>query len=69
HDRTLIVPVVLLIILAILIGLLRALLLPLLLVATVALNFAATLGVSSLVFRHVFGFTGTDASVPLYGFV
>ncbi|SCD42769.1 putative drug exporter of the RND superfamily [Streptomyces sp. SolWspMP-sol7th] len=59
----------LLIILAILIGLLRALLLPLLLVATVALNFAATLGVSSLVFRHVFGFTGTDASVPLYGFV
>ncbi|ASY33414.1 MMPL family transporter [Streptomyces sp. CLI2509] len=69
HDRTLIVPVVLLIILAILVGLLRALLLPLLLVATVALNFAATLGVSSLVFRHVFGFTGTDASVPLYGFV
>ncbi|MFG3157781.1 MMPL family transporter [Streptomyces sp. NPDC048219] len=69
HDRTLIVPVVLAIILVILIGLLRSLLLPVLLVATVALNFLATLGVSALVFRHVFGFSGTDASVPLYGFV
>ncbi|MET8135211.1 MMPL family transporter [Streptomyces sp. NPDC005251] len=69
HDRTLIVPVVLAIILVILIGLLRSLLMPVLLVATVALNFLATLGISSLVFRHGFGFTGTDASVPLYGFV
>ncbi|MFF5932325.1 MMPL family transporter [Streptomyces sp. NPDC012508] len=69
RDRMLIVPVVLAIILVILVGLLRSLLLPLLLVATVALNFVATLGVSALVFEHVFGFTGTDSSVPLYGFV
>ncbi|BDD70208.1 MULTISPECIES: MMPL family transporter [Streptomyces] len=69
EDRTLIVPVVLAIILVILILLLRSLLMPVLLVATVALNFLATLGVSALVFTHVFGFSGTDASVPLYGFV
>ncbi|PVC68630.1 MMPL family transporter [Streptomyces sp. CS081A] len=69
RDRTLIVPVVLAIILVILVALLRSLVLPLLLVATVALNFAATLGVSALVFEHVLGFTGTDSSVPLYGFV
>ncbi|MDX3633324.1 MMPL family transporter [Streptomyces europaeiscabiei] len=69
RDRTLIVPVVLALILLILTGLLRSLLLPVLLVATVALNFLATLGVSALVFQHVFGFTGTDPSVPLYGFV
>ncbi|MFG2591052.1 MMPL family transporter [Streptomyces sp. NPDC048438] len=69
HDRNIIVPVVLVIILVILIGLLRSLLMPLLLVATVALNFLATLGISSLVFQHVFGFSGTDSSVPLYGFV
>ncbi|PIM67077.1 hypothetical protein CTU88_39395 [Streptomyces sp. JV178] len=69
RDRTLIVPVVLAVILLILVGLLRSLLLPVLLVATVALNFLATLGVSALVFQHVFGFTGTDPSVPLYGFV
>ncbi|MFE7511640.1 MMPL family transporter [Streptomyces sp. NPDC057540] len=69
RDRTLIVPVVLVIILVILVGLLRSLLLPVLLVATVALNFLATLGVSALVFEHVFGFKGTDSAVPLYGFV
>ncbi|WP_328557292.1 MMPL family transporter [Streptomyces sp. NBC_00358] len=69
HDRTLIVPVVLAIILVILTGLLRSLLMPVLLVATVGLNFLATLGISSLVFRYGFGFSGTDASVPLYGFV
>ncbi|MGW1958084.1 MMPL family transporter [Streptomyces sp. NPDC001920] len=69
RDRTLIVPVVLAIILLILTVLLRSLLMPVLLVATVALNFLATLGISALVFTHVFGFTGTDPSVPLYGFV
>ncbi len=69
RDRTLIVPVVLVIIFLILTVLLRSLLMPALLVATVALNFLATLGVSALVFRYVFGFGGTDPSVPLYGFV
>ncbi|MFF9489398.1 MMPL family transporter [Streptomyces sp. NPDC014676] len=69
HDRTVIVPVVLGVILLILVLLLRSLLVPVLLVATVALNFLATLGVSSLVFEHLLGFSGTDASVPLYGFV
>ncbi|HWM39430.1 MAG TPA: MMPL family transporter [Streptomyces sp.] len=69
HDRSLIVPVVLLIILVILAALLRALVIPLLLVATVALNFLATLGVATLVFDNLLGFEGTDASVPLYGFV
>ncbi|MFE9559632.1 MMPL family transporter [Streptomyces sp. NPDC006487] len=69
HDRTLIIPVVLVIILAILIALLRSLLMPLLLVATVALSFVATLGVSAIVFQQLLGFSGTDSSVPLYGFV
>ncbi|WP_105971100.1 MMPL family transporter [Streptomyces geranii] len=69
HDRTVIVPVVLGIILLILMMLLRSFLVPVLLVATVALNFLATLGVSALVFQHLLGFSGTDASVPLYGFV
>jgi RND superfamily putative drug exporter len=69
RDRALIVPVVLAVILLVLAVLLRSLLMPALLVATVALNFVATLGIASLVFTHVFGFTGTDPSVPLYGFV
>ncbi|GAA2529589.1 MMPL family transporter [Streptomyces levis] len=69
RDRTVIVPVVLAVILLILTALLRSLLVPVLLVATVGLNFLATLGVSALVFEHLLGFSGTDASVPLYGFV
>ncbi|MER6098294.1 MMPL family transporter [Streptomyces sp. NPDC001728] len=69
HDKNLIIPVVLAIILVILIALLRSLLLPVLLVATVGLNYLATLGIAGLVFEYGFGFSGTDASVPLYGFV
>ncbi|WP_433544117.1 MMPL family transporter (plasmid) [Streptomyces sp. CA-294286] len=68
-DRAVIVPVVLAIILVILALLLRSLVMPVLLVVTVALNFVATLGVSALVFTYVFGMSGTDSSVPLYGFV
>ncbi|AXE24588.1 hypothetical protein C0216_14965 [Streptomyces globosus] len=68
RDRNVIVPIVLGIILLILVVLLRALVVPVLLVATVALNFLATLGVAALVF-DLLGFSGTDASVPLYGFV
>ncbi|MFF8670916.1 MMPL family transporter [Streptomyces sp. NPDC015242] len=69
RDRTVIVPIVLGVILLILMVLLRSLLVPVLLVATVGLNFLATLGVSALVFENLLGFSGTDASVPLYGFV
>jgi RND superfamily putative drug exporter len=69
RDRTVIVPIVLAVILLILMVLLRSLLVPVLLVATVGLNFLATLGVSALVFGNLLGFSGTDASVPLYGFV
>ncbi|MCM1969743.1 MMPL family transporter [Streptomyces sp. G1] len=69
RDRMLIIPVVLVIILIILVGLLRSLLMPLLLVATVALSFVATLGISAIVFQQLLGFSGTDSSVPLYGFV
>ncbi|MFI6103331.1 MMPL family transporter [Streptomyces sp. NPDC051310] len=69
RDRALIIPVVLAIILLILVGLLRSLLVPVLLIVTVALNFLATLGVAALVFERALGFGGTDASVPLYGFV
>ena len=69
RDRAVIIPVALLVILAILGLLLRAAAAPVLLILTVVLSFAATLGVSALVFEHVFGFAGADPSVPLFGFV
>ncbi|WP_370618032.1 MMPL family transporter [Mumia sp. Pv 4-285] len=69
HDRTLIIPVVLIVILLVLIVLLRSVLAPVLLVATTVLSFFSTLGVAALVFEHGFGWPGADPSVPLYAFV
>ncbi|MGW0173536.1 MMPL family transporter [Rhodococcus sp. NPDC003322] len=69
HDRNLIIPVVSLVVLAILCLLLRSLLAPLLLMGTVILSFAATLGISSIVFNHILGFPGADPVVPLFAFV
>jgi RND superfamily putative drug exporter len=69
HDRNLIIPLVLLVILLILILLLRSIVAPLLLIGSVVLSFAATLGISALVFNHLFRFPGADPAVPLYGFI
>ncbi len=69
HDRTVIIPIVLAVVFVILALLLRALVAPLLLIATVVLSFAAALGVSALVFRHIFGFGGADTAFPLFVFV
>jgi putative drug exporter of the RND superfamily len=68
-DTILLIPVALVIVLVILIGLLRALVAPLLLVATVVLSFLAALGVGAIVFDVVFGFPGSDASLPLFAFI
>ncbi|NUS73481.1 MAG: MMPL family transporter [Corynebacteriales bacterium] len=69
RDLRVIVPIVLLVIFVILAFLLRALVAPVLLIATVVLSFAATLGVSALVFDHVFGHPTSDPSIPLFGFI
>ncbi|MGC8464213.1 MAG: MMPL family transporter [Acidimicrobiales bacterium] len=69
HDRNLLVPLVLAVVLVMLGLLLRSLLAPVLLVATVLLSYLASLGVSAVVFRHVFGFPGFDPTVPIFGFV
>ena len=69
HDRDLIIPVILAVVFVILALLLRAIVAPIMLIATVVLSFAAALGVSALVFDHVFGFGGADTSFPLFVFV
>ena len=69
HDNKVIIPLVLVVVMIVLMVLLRAVLSPLLLVATVVLSFGASLGISSLIFRHLFGFAGADASLPLFVFV
>jgi RND superfamily putative drug exporter len=69
RDNRVIIPIVLILIAIILGLLLRSILAAGLLLVTVVLSFAATLGVCALVFEHVFGFAGTDASFPLFAFV
>jgi RND superfamily putative drug exporter len=64
-----IIPTILVVIFIILALLLRSLIAPVLLVSTVVLSFAATLGVSHLVFEYVFGFPGSDPLFPLFAFV
>ena len=69
HDRNLIIPIVLLVILVVLGILLRALIAPVLLILTVLLSFTATLGVSAVVFNHVFDFANADPGFPLFAFI
>jgi len=68
-DRTLIIPLVLLSILGLMMILLRSIAAPILVVGSVALSYAAALGVSAVVFNVVFGFSGADPTVPLFAFV
>ncbi len=69
RDLRVIVPTILLVIFVVLALLLRSIVAPLLLVAANVVSFAATIGISALVFQHVFGFHSSDPSIVLYGFV
>jgi putative drug exporter of the RND superfamily len=68
-DSVVIPPIILLVVLLILVGLLRALIAPLVLVGTVILSFLAALGVGYFTFDVIFGFPGSDPSLPLFAFV
>jgi RND superfamily putative drug exporter len=69
HDSKLIPPIALAVVLLILIALLRAVTAPLVLIGTVILSFGAALGVGFVVFDLVFGFPGSDPSLPLFAFI
>ena len=69
HDRNLLIPLILGVVLIILALLLRAVVAPLLLIGTVVLSFGSSMGLSFLVFKHLFKFAGADTSVPLFVFV
>ena len=69
NDRNVIIPLILAVVFLILALLLRAIVAPIMLIATVVLSFGAALGVSALVFSHLFHFGGADTSFPLFVFV
>jgi RND superfamily putative drug exporter len=68
-DSIVIPPIILLVVFLILIGLLRAVVAPLVLVGTVIISFLAALGVGYFFFDVIFGFPGSDPSLPLFAFV
>ncbi|RAE44941.1 MMPL family transporter, partial [Burkholderia multivorans] len=67
-DRSVIIPIVLVVITIMLALLLRSLVAPLVLLATTVLSFGTALGLSALIFQ-VIGQPQSDPSVPLYAFV
>ncbi|HEX4463076.1 MAG TPA: MMPL family transporter [Solirubrobacterales bacterium] len=68
-DSTVIPPLILLVVFFILAGLLRAVAAPLVLIGTVILSFLAALGFGYFVIDVIFGFPGSDPSLPLFAFV
>ncbi len=69
RDLKVIIPTILAVIFVVLMLLLRSVVAAILLVVCNVLSFGATLGISALVFNHVFDFPGADSSIPLYAFV
>ena len=68
-DSKVIPPIVLVVVFLILVGLLRAVVAPLILIGTVILSFLAALGVGYFAYDVIFGFPGSDPSLPLFAFV
>ncbi len=69
RDTKVIPPVALAVVFLILVVLLRAVVAPLMLIATVILSFTAALGVGAIIFDVLFGFPGSDPSLPLFAFI
>ncbi|MEO6145363.1 MAG: MMPL family transporter [Dermatophilaceae bacterium] len=69
RDLKVIIPAILAVVFIVLMLLLRSLVAPVVLVIANVISFAATLGVSAVMFNHVFDFPGSDPGTPLYAFV
>jgi RND superfamily putative drug exporter len=69
RDTLLLIPLVLVVIGVIIALLLRAIVAPLVLVGATALSFAAAFGLSTLLWRYGFGYSGIEAQLPLYIFI
>jgi len=69
HDARVLIPLLLIVILVVVALLLRAIIAPLVLVATTALSFAASFGLSNLLWRHGLGYSGIESQVPIFIFI
>jgi putative drug exporter of the RND superfamily len=68
RDNLVVGPLILAVVLAVLIPLLRALVAPMLLIASVVLSYAATMGLTTLLF-HAIGYPRVDSGLPLLAFL
>jgi putative drug exporter of the RND superfamily len=69
RDELVIIPLVLVVIFVIIALLLRAVTAPLVLVATTAVSFAASFGLSSLIWHYGLGYQGVQSVIPIYIFI
>jgi RND superfamily putative drug exporter len=69
HDRSVVIPAILVVVLAVLYALLRSALAPLVLVAVTVLSALAALGLGGWASVHVFGFPALDNTAPLFAFL
>lgn len=69
RDRSVIIPLILVVITIILMLLLRSVVAPLVLLLTTVLSFGATMGISAYLFNDFWHFPGADPAVVIYGFV
>jgi len=69
RDLRVIIPAILAVVFVVLMLLLRSLVAPVILVVANVISFAATLGVSAIVFNQILHFPGSDPATPLYAFV
>jgi len=69
RDLRVVIPAILVVVFLVLMLLLRSLVAPVILVVANVISFAATLGVSAVMFNYVFHFPGSDPATPLYAFV
>lgn len=69
RDLMVVAPLILVAITIILIILLRSIVAPLILLLTTVVSFGTTLGVSALMFNHVFGYPGSESAVLIFAFV
>ncbi|MDO5534661.1 MAG: MMPL family transporter [Propionibacteriaceae bacterium] len=69
RDMVRVLPAIALVVFLVLMVLLRSLVAPVVLMTANILSFLATMGVSAVLFNHVFKFPNSDPSTPIYAFV
>jgi putative drug exporter of the RND superfamily len=69
RNDLVLIPLVLAVIFVVIALLLRALLAPLVLVATTALSFGASFGLSALLWRYGLGYSGVESELPVFIFI